>query len=76
MPVSHVSTNLYSAFTNNVIDPCVPSLNLRTYVALSRPGVGNVRLGKSNEVVNPVSREGLSALSSILILSFSFLLNI
>jgi hypothetical protein len=63
MPVSHSSTTLLSTFTNNSIDPCVPSLNLRSYVALSRPGIGSIRLGKPNEILNPVSRENISSLS-------------
>lgn len=63
MPMTHASTSLPPAFTNNGVDPCVPSLNLRSYVALSRPGIGTLRMGKSNEIMTPVSREGLSVLS-------------
>lgn len=65
MPMTHASTTLLPAFTNNGMDPCVPSLSLRSYVALSRPGIGGMRMGKPNEVMTPVSREGLSVLSGI-----------
>ncbi len=71
MPMSHAATPLLSAFVNNGIDPCVPSLNLRSYVALSRPGISNVRMEKPNALIKPVSREGVSPLSGIL-LFFSF----
>ncbi|CAF1201089.1 unnamed protein product [Adineta ricciae] len=63
MPMSHVSTQLLSAYTNDSIDPCVPSLNLRSYLALSRPCVGNIRSGKANEVIHTVSREAHSSVS-------------
>ncbi|CAF4044319.1 unnamed protein product, partial [Adineta steineri] len=61
MPISHTSTPLLSAFANNSIDPCVPSLNLRSYLALQRPGVTNSRTGKTTEVAHTVSREGASS---------------
>ncbi len=67
--MSQATTPLLSAFANNRIDPCVPSLNLRSYVALSRPGISHVRMEKRNEIIKPVSREGVSALSGNL---FSF----
>ncbi|CAF3709521.1 unnamed protein product [Adineta steineri] len=63
MPISHTSTPLLSAFANNSIDPCVPSLNLRSYLALQRPGVTNSRTGKTTEVAHTVSREGASSVS-------------
>lgn len=65
LPMSHSNTRLLSAFTHNAIDPCVPSLNLRSYVTLSRPGVSRIRIEKSNDIITPASREGLSALSGI-----------
>ena len=62
--MSHASVPLSLANSNNGNDPSVPSNNLRSYVTLSRPGVGgNVRNGKSNDVINPVSRTDLSAIS-------------
>jgi hypothetical protein len=70
MPMSHATTPLLSAFNNNVIDPFVPSVNLRSYVALSRPGI--IRMEKPNETIRPGSREGPTALSGILIQSFLF----
>jgi hypothetical protein len=70
MPISHTSTSLLSAFTNSTIEPYVPSMNLRSYVALSRPGIGNVRRGQSNDLITPISREGLSAISGIFHRSF------
>lgn len=63
MPMSHTSTSLLSAFTNSAMEPYIPSMNLRSYVALSRPGIGNVRRGQSNDVMTPISREGLSAMT-------------
>ena len=65
MPMSNVSTPLLSAFTNNGIDPCVPSLNLRSYVALSRPGMSNVRMRKPSEAITRISREGRYTVSGI-----------
>lgn len=73
--MSHVSTPLLSAFTNSGIDPWVPSLNLRSYVAVHRPGIGNIGAGKSNETVSRISREGVSTVSGILI-SFFLLINV
>ena len=67
MPVSHPSTTLIPAFTNNVVDPASPSLNLRSYLAISRPGVDNLRMGKMSEVAIPILRERHSTLSGILI---------
>ncbi|CAF4385732.1 unnamed protein product [Rotaria sp. Silwood2] len=64
MPMTHASTSLLSAFTNNGIDPCVPSLNLRSYVALSRPGIGNARTRKPSETLTRISREGLFTVSA------------
>ncbi len=72
LPVSHATTPLLSAFVSNGIDPCIPSLNLRSYVALSRSGMNNARMEKPNEIIRSVSRERLSALSGILIQSFLF----
>ncbi|CAF3329937.1 unnamed protein product [Rotaria socialis] len=63
MPMSHASTPLLSAFSKNGIDPCVPSLNLRSYVALTRPGIGNDRIRKPTETIVRVSRESVSTLS-------------
>jgi hypothetical protein len=65
MPVSHVTSPLLSGFKNNGIDPCVPSLNLRSYVSLSRPGFGNILMAKPNDIIAPASRERLSVLSGI-----------
>ncbi|CAF3428219.1 unnamed protein product [Rotaria sp. Silwood1] len=65
MPMSHSSTPLLSAFTNDGIDPCVPSLNLRSYVALSRPGIGNPRVRKPSETITRISRDSLSTMSGI-----------
>jgi hypothetical protein len=67
MPTAHPTTNLLSAFSNDAVDPCVPSLNLRSYVALSRPNVGNLRMEKSSEIISPISRERFSVMSGILI---------
>ncbi|CAF1676263.1 unnamed protein product [Rotaria magnacalcarata] len=64
MPMSHASTPLLSAFTNKGIDPCVPSLNLRSYVALTRPGIGHDRIRKPTETIVRVSRESVSTLSA------------
>ncbi|CAF1103640.1 unnamed protein product [Rotaria sp. Silwood1] len=64
MPMSHSSTPLLSAFTNDGIDPCVPSLNLRSYVALSRPGIGNPRVRKPSETITRISRDSLSTMSA------------
>ncbi|CAF1034542.1 unnamed protein product [Rotaria sordida] len=64
MPMSHVSTPLLSAFTNSGIDPCVPSLNLRSYVAVSRPGVGNARMRKPSEAITRISREDRYTISA------------
>ncbi len=72
MPVSHVASPLLSGFTNNGIDPCVPSLNLRSYVSLSRSGYGNILMAKPNDIIAPASRERLSVLSGILIQWFVF----
>jgi len=73
IPISHVSAPLLSAFANNSIDPGVPSLNLRSYAAFSRPGNGNVRMRKPNEIIHPVSRESFStALGSLIHQSFCF----
>ncbi|CAF0725747.1 unnamed protein product [Rotaria sp. Silwood1] len=64
MPMSHASVPLSSANSNNGTDPSIPSVNLRSYVTLSRPGVGgNIRNGKTNETIHPVSRTDLSTLS-------------
>ena len=70
MPTSHASTTLLSAFSNDAVDPCVPSLNLRSYVALSRPNASNLRMEKSHEIISPLSREGFSVTSGIEIQSF------
>jgi hypothetical protein len=73
IPISHVSAPLLSAFANNSIDPGVPSLNLRSYAAFSRPGNGNVRMRQPNEMIHPVSRESHStALGSLTHQSLSF----
>ncbi|CAF4038343.1 unnamed protein product [Rotaria sp. Silwood2] len=64
MPMSHASVPLASANTNNGTDPSVPSVNLRSYVTLSRPGIGGtVQNGKTNDTIHPVSRTDLSTLS-------------
>ncbi|CAM2723662.1 unnamed protein product [Rotaria socialis] len=64
MPMSHASATLSSVNANHGIDPTVPSVNLRSYVTLSRPGVStNARDIKSIETGNPVSRADLSILS-------------
>jgi hypothetical protein len=65
MPMSHSSAPLASINANNGIDPSVPSINLRSYVALSRPGMnGNARNGKANDIIHPVTRTDLSILTS------------
>lgn len=65
MPVSHTNVNLSTVNTSSGVDPSTPSANLRSYVSLTRPGVGNnVRSVKSVETGNPVSRADLSVLSS------------
>jgi hypothetical protein len=65
MPMSHSSAPLSTVHSNSGVDPSIPAINLRSYVALSRPGIGgNIRNGKSNEVIHPVSRTDLSVLSS------------
>jgi hypothetical protein len=75
MPMSQASTPLLPVFTNDIVDPTVPSLNLRSYVALSRPGISNIRLGKAIDVIHPVSREGLSAVSgNLTVFSVSYLM--
>jgi hypothetical protein len=64
MPMSHASVSLSTVNSNDGIDPSIPSSNLRSYVALSRPEVsGNNPNVKSTDVVNPVSRTELSVLS-------------
>jgi hypothetical protein len=64
MPMSHASMPLSAVNSNNGIDSSVPSVNLRSYVALSRPGISpNIRNGKAGDVLNTVSREDFSALS-------------
>lgn len=63
LPVSHTNTPLLAVFNNNGVDPCVPSLNLRSYVALSRPGVELWQTEKPNENVRSVSRERFSVYS-------------
>ncbi len=63
MPMSHASVAL-STINNNPNDPTIPSSNLRSYVALSRPGANTTnRMPKSIDVTNPVSRQELSILS-------------
>jgi len=64
MPISHTSVPLSSMNSNNGGDPSVPSSNLRSYIALSRPGMnGNTRNGKAHDAINPISRTELSVLS-------------
>ncbi|CAF1176649.1 unnamed protein product [Rotaria sordida] len=64
MPMSHASVPLSSVNSNNGTDPSVPSVNLRSYVTLSRPGIGtNIRNEKTNDTIHPVSRTDLSTLS-------------
>lgn len=64
MPMSHASVPLSTVNSNNGNDPSIPSSNLRSYIALSRPAVnGNLRNIKSDDVTNPVSRIELSVLS-------------
>ena len=69
MPTSQASTTLLCALDSNGIDPGTPSLNLRSYVALSRPSAGNLGTRRSDEVINQIFREGLTPLSGIF---FSF----
>jgi hypothetical protein len=64
MPIAHASVQLSSTNSNNGIDSSIPSSNLRSYVALPRPGMsGNMRNIKSDDSINPVSRTELSILS-------------
>ena len=64
MPMAHASVPLSTISSNSGIDPSVPSVNLRSYVTLSRPGVStNARDVKSTDTGNPVSRADLSILS-------------
>ena len=64
IPMAHASVTLPAVSTSGGNDPTVPSSNLRSYVALPRPGMnGNNRNVKSIDVTNPVSRIELSVLS-------------
>jgi hypothetical protein len=64
MPMSHTSVPLSSTNSNHGSDPSIPSSNLRSYVALSRPGItANMRNIKAHDTINPVSRIELSVLS-------------
>lgn len=64
MPMSHASVSLSTINTSNASDPTAPSSNLRSYVALPRPGMnGNNRAMKANDEANPMSRTELSVLS-------------
>lgn len=64
MPMSHASLSLSTINTSNASDPAVPSSNLRSYVALPRPGMNaNNRVIKSVDEANPMSRTELSVLS-------------
>lgn len=65
LPVSHASVPLSGAAgSSNDQESSVPSLNLRSYIPLTRPGVGGaIPLTKFTDESQTVSREGLSALS-------------
>lgn len=62
--MSHASVPLSTINTNTTNDSTVAWGNLRSYVALARPGLNaNNRMTKSTDVTNPVSRAELSILS-------------
>ena len=60
MPMSHTSVSLTDTSGN---DLTIPSSNLRSYVALSRPGVNGPNRNLKSIETNPASRAELSVLS-------------
>jgi hypothetical protein len=72
LPVSQTSACLLSVANNGAMNSCTPSFNLRSYVALPRSGLSNVRRAFDNVGITPASQDDRSVLSGIIIDEIGF----